>query len=418
MRQIFTRAQAVLPYAVEMRRRFHTYPECGPAEQVHTMETIERELAAMGIDHVRVAGGGVLGFIGEGGVTLLLRSDIDALPIQESENNLAGKRVCVSAVPGVMHGCGHDAHTAMLLAEAKLLKEMEGELPGRVVLLFEEGEEGYGNIQQICRYIQQNELHIDGCYAAHTRWDLPTGQIGVCGAAAMAGLLQFDISIDGRGGHGSRPDLAANPIDCFHHIFSGMDMLRMRFAGPDVGLAHSVCMVQAGSTHNVIPEHLKASGTVRFTQLDSGRRFLNKLRLLCAHSGEVFGCSAALHCPSFLLPTLNSEPCAVLLRQAAGEALGAERIAPCDMWMASDSFCYMSSMYPSVYAFVGIRNEAKGTGANHHQPTFDVDEDAMAYGVAAAVSYALAFLASPPDTSGFQPACADMDALLEMMNNP
>ena len=156
-------AKENFPYTVSLRRHFHEYPESGPEEQVNTMADIMEELRRLDIPYEQVPGGGIFAHIhgAEGGKTVLMRADMDALPILESETNLVGPKKCVSKIPGVMHGCGHDGHLAMLLTEAKILKSMEAQLPGSILLMFEEGEEGHGNGQNMCLYMQEHNLHAD-----------------------------------------------------------------------------------------------------------------------------------------------------------------------------------------------------------------------------------------------------------------
>lgn len=413
---ILALAQENYDYTVALRRRFHECPEPAPQEQLRTMAVIEEELDRLGIAHVRVPRGGVMGFIecGAPGKTLLLRSDIDALPIAESGTNLAGSKVSLSGIAGASHACGHDAHAAMLLTEAKLLKDMASELKGRIVLMFEQGEEKTCGIIPLCGYIAQSKLAIDGCYATHVRWDLPSGKIGICSGTAMTGLYQFSLTIEGASGHGSRPDLARNTIDCFHMIYSAMEMQRLTLIRPDTCLTWSFCHVEAGSTHNVIPDHLISEGSVRFSDRACGSVFWAKFHEIAEAMGKLTGCRVSLTHSGYLPPTAGEPHCMELFAREADRALGAGTVISCPMWMASETFSYMTNMYPSAFCFLGIRNEALGSGANHHTPEFDVDERVMPIGVTAAVAYARAFLSGAPDTGEFEPICADMEGLIEL----
>lgn len=410
-------AREEFDYTVAVRRYLHEHPEAAPEEQLETMAYIERQLDGMEIPHLRIEGGGILGFIGpeDADRTLLLRADVDALKIQEDERNLRCERNCVSKKPGLMHACGHDAHMAMLLTEAKILKRMENELPGRIILLFEEGEEGGGNIKKICRYIGESGLRIDGCYAAHVRWDIPSGRIALCEGGSMCGQMRFLLTVEGQSGHGSRPDLGRSVIDCFHQIYSAWSMLRMNTVRPDTSLTWSACSLSAGVSHNVLPDHLTCEGTIRMEDQESGDRFWRAFHRAAVMTAQQCGCRAELRRVMYLLPLSSDGPCLDLFRSTAKEALGSGNVIEAKMWMASESFSYLSAMYPSVFAFIGIANEEKGCGANHHTAQFDLDEDGMIAGVASAVAYAAAFLKDKPDTSGFVPACRDMDALLSMV---
>ena len=200
----------------------------------------------------------------------------------------------MSRVPGVMHACGHDAHTAMLLTEARMLKAVESELPGRVVLMFEEGEEGGGNIIHLCRWMEAHDLHPDGAYACHTLWNLPTGVIGITEGVSMCGLYHFAIHIHGQTGHGSRPDQGHNVIDCFTQIYTALQNVRMTAIDPAHRLTYSICNVHAGERHNVLPDTLRAAGTVRFDHVESGSRFMEKLRQIARCCGEICGCQVEI----------------------------------------------------------------------------------------------------------------------------
>lgn len=414
---ILAMTKAYQPDTVALRRALHARPEAAPEEQLETLTFIEAELDKLGINHERIPGGGVIGYIecGKPGRTLLLRSDVDALRIQEAVHNLKGDRTCISEKDGLMHACGHDAHMAMLLTTARILKFQAHELAGRILLLFEEGEEGGGNIKTICRWMHRNALHIDGCYAAHVRWDVPSGQVAVCKGAAMCGQMRFRLTIKGHSGHGSRPDLACNTIDCFHLIYTAWQTLRMTRVRPDTSLTWSVCSLHAGDSHNVIPDKLTCEGTIRMMDVESGDAFWQAFHSSAVRIAKECGCTAALERVMYLLPLAGDDTCQTLFKQAAREVLGQDAVFTADPWMASESFSYLSVMYPSVFSFVGIRNEEKGCGANHHTPEFDLDEDGMMAGVAAACAYARAYLLTEPDTTAFKPLCSNMDELMDLV---
>lgn len=413
------RARELFDYTVSLRRHFHTWPECLPDEQVRTMEKVCRELDDMGIPWERVPDGGIFGFIegGRPGKTLLLRGDMDALPIREDERNLSGPRVCVSQIPGVMHACGHDAHTAMLLTEARMLKELAPELPGRVILMFEQGEEGGFGILEMLRHMHRTGMKPDGAYACHTLWSLPAGMIGVTDGASMSGMCHFVIRIHGQTGHGSRPDQGHNVIDCFAQIYGALQNVRMTCIEPGRKLTYSICTVHAGDRHNVLPDTLEAEGTVRFDRTDCGMRFLEKLGSIAQACGGMCGCGVEVERVTMHHPVTMAEECRSLLRRSVTAHLGDDHLAAPEMWMASESFSHMADMVPSAFAFVGIRNERLGSGAPHHSAQFDVDEEAMVWGTAAAVGYAVDFLNDPRAPGAFTPMAQDFMAYLTIMGH-
>lgn len=382
-------------YIVGLRRYFHTHPEL-TGKEFHTLKKIKEELEAMGIPYVEIPEGGIIATL-EGkteGKAVLLRADVDALAIREAEENLCRKRVCISGNTGVMHACGHDGHIAMLLGAAKILLEKKEELNGRVYLCFERGEEGGGNIRYLLEYLEKEQVHIDSVYAAHLYAGVESGKIAVNDGAMMASNLPFHVTIRGKGGHGSRPDRACNPIDAFVEIYSRMGNLRMTKIDPFTPLTFSIGEVTAGNCQNVIPEELTFKGTMRtFDREGAGMTFYHEFKKLIDSVCAFHGCEAVYtryNLPGF--PVINDRACAALARQAMGETLGADCLTEAEPWMASESFAKFLHRWPGVFAFIGIRNEEKGVGAEHHSPAFDIDEDVLWQGSAAAASYALAFL--------------------------
>ena len=231
----------------------------------------------------------------------------------------------------------------------------------------------------------------------------------------MCGQMRFRLTIKGHSGHGSRPDLACNTIDCFHLIYAAWQTLRMTRVRPDTSLTWSVCSLHAGDSHNVIPDNLTCEGTIRMMDVESGDAFWQAFHSAAVRIARECGCTASLERVMYLLPLEGDDTCQTLFKKAAREVLGQDAVFTAEPWMASESFSYLSVMYPSVFSFVGIRNEEKGCGANHHTPEFDLDEDGMIAGVAAAVAYARAYLQTTPDTTGFKPLCSNLAELMDLV---
>ena len=372
------------------------------------------KLEKIDIPYVQVPGGSIFAYINgdSTGKTVLLRSDIDALPILESETNLKNKKVCISKNPGVMHGCGHDDHIAMLLSAAKILKNMEASLNGRVVLMFEEGEEGHRNIEKLLAYMAEKDMKFDTCYASHVRWDIPTGKLSCCQGSAMSSLYHFVLEINGKGGHGSRPDLAHSVIDCFHDIYSNLDTLRLKYIKPNTVLTWSLGSVNAGATFNLIPDKLTCEGSIRMVDRNSGREFIKEFERIVAAICPLNYCTYQFKLLEQLLPTENYPACRKTYIDSIKKQIGEDLIYDCEPWMASETFSYMCSLFPGVETFVGIENDELGSGANHHTPEFDLDEDGLIYGTAAAVSYVLEYFENTPDTSAFEPAYNSISELI------
>ena len=160
--------------------------------------------------------------------------------------------------------CGHDGHTAMLLTSAKLLQEHRDELDGNVILMFERGEEGGENCYFLLKYLLEEQIRVDGCWSMHMAPAVDAGKIAVLDDGVMAGLCAFDVTIKGKGGHGSRPDLANNPVDCYSAIATALQSVPMREISPFQVLTYTICLLNASPKINVIPEQVRFGGTARF----------------------------------------------------------------------------------------------------------------------------------------------------------
>ena len=216
---ILKESLALSDYTTSIRRHLHENPELSGLE-FNTIKLICGELEKMGIEYVNVPDGGVLATIDgdRSGKTVLLRADCDALPIQELPDNAKKAKRVVSRCDGVAHMCGHDGHTAMLLSAAKVLNANRDRIKGRVYLMFERGEEGSGNLYYLMQYIQQNKLRIDATFAEHTDVLLNAGEISCQPGPMHAGAVGYQVTLTGKGGHGSRPDRSNNPnrLLCLH----------------------------------------------------------------------------------------------------------------------------------------------------------------------------------------------------------
>lgn len=386
-------AEVVEDYVIGIRRDLHEHPEVS-GEEDRTIRLVTSELEGMGLSSEVIHNGGVLSII-EGknpGKTLVLRADMDALPMTENNNNLKGEKTVVSKNDEAAHMCGHDGHTAMLLGAAKILSENKDRLNGRIILAFEQGEEnGRGIVGILSRIL---EIGADGVWGIHLKSDIPSGKISVDPGPRMAGAFMFDVRIDGSGGHGSRPDLASTPVDVFTDFYNHLKSSRMNSLDPFKAITFSIGSVNGGSNHNVIPESLNFKGTYRFLHYDQGvkaeKEFKDKLDKIAA----LHDCTYEYIIPpkAMNLSVYNQEDCAAIASEAVKNSIGGECLYHYPAWMASEPFALYQKYLPGVFAFLGIENEEKGTGADHHNSKFDIDEDVLKLGVASTVQYALYFL--------------------------
>ncbi len=385
---------------IERRRHIHENPELSNQE-VETVKYIISELKKDGMDPIEIKDGGVITYIRgpKPGKTILLRADCDALPIDEPEFNLKRKRTCRSKNPGVMHACGHDTHTATLLTAAKILNEQKEELEGTVLVCFERGEEGGGNIRQILQYFEDNKIHYDAAFGLHADPTIPAGKFFILDGESHATGVPINVKIHGRGGHGSRPDLANNPIECMVAILNSVYNIRMKYLSPFENVTVSPCMVKAGTKGNVIPDDAEIQGSARCYSREVAAKFYAALKQICTSCAEMYGCTVEVAEPyKGGYPVINNIPLAQLGRDAIRKHMGEDVIVPGTPTMGSESYALYGLYAPAIIGRMGTVNEEKGTGANLHNQFFDIDEEnALPVGVGAYVSVAYEYLRQKPE---------------------
>ena len=398
---ILSLCQAKEDYIIAMRREFHRHPELSDKED-GTVARICEELTRMGVEHVDVPHGGVLAFFGDekNGPTVLLRGDIDALPVQENACNTAGPRKVISEVPGVMHACGHDGHGAALLGAAAVLAENpQLYAKGRIILMFERGEEATGNVVYLHKYMYDKGIHVDTVWGLHLFTSFEKGKFVIYDKYAMAGALFFKVTLTGKGGHGSRPDVCDSPIDCFHAVYTGMNMLRMKYTSPFKPFAMSLGSIQAGVAPNVIPNELTFQGTFRYFDRDDMMRVVEELKLLLETTAKAYHCTVQHNLTNPGLGLVNDPGCAEIERAAYLKTFGADSVIEVEPLMGSETFALTAGLWPSAFVLLGVRDEKLGTTAVHHNEYFDIAEDTLKLAAAAGIVYAQAFFEAGQDVS-------------------
>lgn len=388
-------AEKVEQYVIDIRRDLHRHPEISLQEE-RTIKVVTDQLHKLGIDFELVHNGGIIGII-EGdspGKSIILRADLDALPMKEEDTNLNQKKLVVSQIDNAAHTCGHDGHTAMLLGAASILVQNKAKIKGKVILAFEQGEENGAGIQALLTRLV--EIGADGIWGIHLKSDLPAGRISVDPGPRMSAAFLFDVIIKGKSGHGSRPDLAVAPLDCFVDFYNHLKTMRLTSLDPFQPITYSIGNVSSGTVSNIIPEDLRFNGTARYLQYEQGENAAKEFHRLLEKTCELHGCTFEyiVKPKANDLLVYNHESCAGIAKDAIKSALGKETLIHYPAWMASEPFANYQKYFPGIFAFVGIENAEKGTGAEHHNAHFDLDEDALKLGVAATVQYALDFLSS------------------------
>jgi amidohydrolase len=389
--KIVALADELETYVISARRKIHEYAEIG-GEEIKTHQFICNELEKMNLSYETIADTGVLAILdtNKPGPKIALRADIDALPMAENEYNLKHKKVCVSKNPNTCHACGHDAHTAMLLASVQILVKMKEALTGSFYFCFEEGEEtGKGN-QQMLEALEK--IKPDTVWAIHVRSELESGKLSIESGPRMAGAAVLQINVNGRGGHGSRPDQCLNPTFAAACIVANIPgaFVNQLEAGDIV--TYGVTTIQAGGTGNIIPDSASIQGSLRFFSTKAGEQAVNIIKKVAAHTATMHGCTVDTDKTNVVIgPVINNQECSEIAYRAIQETMP-ESITKCEKWYASESFSLYLKNYPGVMAFLGVGNEEKGTTAVHHNEYFDIDESALITGVKATVLYATQFM--------------------------
>lgn len=387
-------------YIISMRREFHRHPEVSNKEE-RTVARICEELDKIGIQYVNVPNGGVFAFLGDEkkGKTVLLRADIDALPIQESDVNAGGKKkVVVSEVPGVAHTCGHDNHAAMLLGVARALANRQDQINGRIVLMFERGEEGGGNLVYLHKWAFENKLHVDTSFGMHVFPFIDKGKICVFDDIAMAGAMGFRVEITGKAAHGSEPDNGISPIDCFVSMYSTIQSLRMKYASPFQPMVFSVGQVHAGAANNIIPSELSFGGSFRLYNYDDGLRVKKELEKTIVETAKMYNCTVKYELTGPSSGLVNDKTCSLFAKEAFKEAFGEKILVSHTPLMGSESHSLTAKIWPGTYMMLGIYDEEAGMTAMPHHECHDVPEEVLKLGTAAHMCYALEFLKDGPET--------------------
>lgn len=391
--EILTLADAYESYIIECRRKVHTFAEVAMKEN-KTHAFILEEANKLGLPWEEVPTTSIIVKLDTGrpGKVVALRADIDALPLAEAETNLTGPRICRSEQPNTCHACGHDAHTAMLLGAMQVLTRLRDKLSGTVLFCFEEGEELNSGVNALLEALEK--YHVDTCWGIHVYADLSEGKLSVDPGPRMAGACDVDVTFHGKSGHGSRPDLAVNPIFCGANFLNNLSVTfpQQLTAGKTVTMG--ITMFHGGDAANVIPETARIQGTLRFFDLEAGRKAQRLIKQTADHTAAIHNCTVEYGTWSDFIagPTVNDPACSEMADRILSEILPEGTVVHCEPWYAGESFRLWLEKWPGVFAFLGIENKAEGFGAPHHNTHFDLNEKILKTGTIATVRYAVEWL--------------------------
>ncbi|MBI3966829.1 MAG: amidohydrolase [Chloroflexi bacterium] len=374
------------------RQYLHQHPELG-FQEYETAKFIAERLRALDIEvQTGIAETGVVGLIrgARPGKTVLLRADIDALPIDE-ENDVPYR----STISGVMHACGHDGHTAILLNAARELAERRYMLAGNVKLMFQPCEEAPpgGAIRMIEQGILA-EPKVDAAFGLHLIQNMPVGTVSARSGPIMASADFFTIEITGTGGHAAYPHLCVDTALVGAQTLVALHALVAREVDPIAPAVVTVGMIKAGSAPNIIPDTAQLRGTFRSFDEAIRTRLARRIEEVAHGIAATMRAEATCQIHWGYPPVVNDPALAALVADAAREVVGDERLIERDPAMGGDDFAYVLQQVPGCYFNVGTRNEERGLIYGHHHPRFDIDESALPLGVDLLVKVVERYLAS------------------------
>ena len=363
---------------VRYRRHFHAHPELSLIEFA-TAKFIERELREAGFDQIRTGIGrtGILATLqgAKPGPVTLLRADMDALPIEERNDEPYR-----SLTPGVMHACGHDGHMAILLAAARALRRRTAEISGTIVFCFQPGEEGHSGNKLMIEDGALENPHVDRTFALHLYSGLDVGKVGVRDGAFFASSDRFDIEMAGKGGHGALPQSAIDPIVAAAQFVTMLQTVASREIAANQPVVVTVGALHSGTTFNVIPELATLQGSVRAFDETIRAELPARIERLLAGVCEAMRLTYRFDYHWIYPPTVNDAATNDVVREVAREVVGEQNLVdPHEIVMWSEDMSFMQELRPGAYFLVGARGPRKGIEPQH-SARFDIDERALEVG--------------------------------------
>lgn len=382
-------ACGLLDDTLELRRRIHRHPEIG-LTLPRTQQVILDALAPLGLAiRTGTRTTSVVATL-EGarpGPTMLLRADMDALPLQEDTG-----LPFASEVAGAMHACGHDTHVAMLLSAARMLAARRASLAGRVVFMFQPGEEGYHGARVMIEEGLLDAHKPDAAFGIHVGARHPAGVIATRGGAMLASGDTFQITVRGEGGHASAPHDCLDPIPVACEIVQAFQTLTTRRVNAFDPAVLTVAKIEAGTTRNIIPETASLLGTIRSVSEKTRKNMLEGIKRVAEGVAAAHGATVEVNLIRGYPVTVNDDAFAERVMRVATELLGPERVQPmATPIMGSEDFSYVLQRVTGAFAFLGTR-PAEGPAPPNHSNRMIVNESALPNGVALHVAVALDFL--------------------------
>lgn len=369
------RINGIFDEIVSIRRHLHMHPELSNQEE-ETMKYISAYLTELGIpNQINVGGHGVVGIIGDPNAAFAvgLRADIDALPIQE-RNDVP----YASQVPGVMHACGHDIHTATLLGTAKLLKEMEDQLTGAVKLFFQPAEENGGGARQMIAEGCMNNPPVSSVLGFHVDTTCHAGHILLFPEQVCACSTQLQIVVNGKRCHGARPDTGIDAIIASAHVLTALQNVASRFVSPLKPVVVTIGTIHGGTERNIVADEVRMTGTIRTLDLETRDYVKKQIRLVAEAAAGSCGATAEVMIKDGYPPIINDYETAMVMKKIADKALGeAGYTIKTIPGMGGEDFSYFADQVPSCYFRVGVLSGKEEHKQKLHNEWFRPDESCM-----------------------------------------
>ena len=395
VRRVEELSKQVAPAVVQWRRDFHAHPELSNREQ-RTARVVAEQLRKMGVDSIKtgVARHGVVALIrgAKPGPTVALRADMDALPIRE-QTGLS----FASQNDGVMHACGHDAHTAILLGAAKVLVQMRPSIPGTVKLIFQPAEEGTpageeGGAKLMVKEGVLADPEVSAIFGLHVSTELETGKVGYRYGPLLAAVDRFKITVSGKQSHAAMPWKGVDPIVTSSHIITAVQTIASRKIDTRRPVVVSFGIIRAGTAWNIIPEKLTLEGTIRTHHAEVRRRAIEEFQRLVRQTAGAHGATAEIEFDDYGPVTFNDPELGRRMKASLARAAGEQNVVEAEPVLGGEDFAQYARKIPGFFFFLGVRNESIGAVHAPHTPNFLIDEAALPLGVRAHALLAIDYL--------------------------
>lgn len=370
-------AEAIKDEMIARRRDLHRHPELA-FEEVRTAGIVAEELHRLGIEvQTGIGRTGVVGILqGETeGPTVLVRADMDALPIQE-ENETD----YVSQIPGKMHACGHDGHVTIALGVAKLLAAQRQQISGQVKFVFQPAEETAGGAQSMVADGVLDNPRPDVSVGLHVWNEMPLGRVVIADGPIMSGASIFRVKITGHGGHAAIPEATRDPVICAAHLITALQTIVGRNVDPLQSAVFSVTQMKGSDAHNIIPNTAELGGTFRVFTMEMRELVEHRFREIAEQLCAAMGCTVDIDVNHVTIPVVNHPEVAGRLRKRFARFV--DNIETNYRTMASEDVAYLMDDIPGAFILVGSANAERGLNYPHHHARFDFDEDVLPLGAA------------------------------------